>query len=178
MRKISYFTKIGASGIVATTLAAGSLGSNVNALPLIGVEAGGIVSADFSNAKRFNFDKSSLAFGGYARIWLKTKIRIAPFVKFESVSSGSLLKNRYNNIQYGAVVGYPIFGIITPYVGGSRSTFYKNSLTDTWAFNYGIHFTLPLVPLAIGLDGSYQKPKLDGYKMNIHRIGLTLAIQF
>ncbi|STQ85639.1 hypothetical protein LS73_004225 [Helicobacter muridarum] len=177
MRKISYFTKICASGIVATALVAGSLGSSASALPLIGIEAGGIVSADFSDAKHYNFDKSSLSFGGYARIWLKTKIRIAPFVKFESVSSGSLLKNRYNNIQYGAVVGYSIFGILTPYVGGSRSTF-NNNLTDTWALNYGLHFTLPLVPLAIGLDGSYQKPKLDGYNMNIHRIGLTLALQF
>ncbi|RDU72965.1 hypothetical protein CQA66_03375 [Helicobacter aurati] len=173
--------------MLAAALFVGFAGSSAQALPLLGLEAGGIVGLNVGEHIRdinINFNKSDLAYasylsyGAYARLWIKTPLRIAPFIKWEDVATkGIAAEERFNNVQYGGVVGIPLLGIITPYIGGSYSTFTRQ-YENTWAFNYGVHITFPIVPIAFGIDGSFQRPKTEGHKVDLHRIGVTLALQF
>lgn len=188
MRSFSYFIKAKNSKILTSALLAGLLGSgSMQALPLIGIEAGGIVGVNVGQHIRdinIQFNPSDfaygsyLSYGAYARLWLKSTLRIAPFVKWENVATKGIRTDaRFYNIQYGGVVGYAIGGIITPYVGAAYSTF-NNGFSNTWALNYGVHITFPVVPIALGIDGSYQQPETNEGKIKLHRVGVTLGLQF
>lgn len=177
--------------ILAGILSTGILGGGIaQALPFVSFEAGGIVGADIKNIDGWKFDKNTdLTYGAYGRIWLKPgSFRIAPFVKWESIDGVSLsgaLDNiisgndikRNNNLQYGVLAGFEVF-YITPYVGIAYSQFTDPALSNTWALNYGVKVKIPILPLTIGIDGSWQQPKSAGIEVNMNRIGATLGLQF
>ena len=159
-------------GILASVLGF----TSVSYAAVIGGEIGGVFGANFNDA-RSSFDADTeFSAGLYGRLWIKPSIlRIAPFVKWESI--GSLESNhRYNNFQYGGLLGVN-FSIVTPYIGMAYSHFTNSALEPTWAVNYGIQIALP-AHITLGIDGSYQHPKFLGMKVEMHKIGATLGIQF
>lgn len=161
-------TKKYASKVLAGALGLGLLCSSAHALPFIGIEGGGIVSTELKSGQDMKF-----SYGAYGRLWIKLPIRLAPFVKWEVIGDKFLY-----NLQYGGVVGYALFGMLTPYVGASYSTFNRD-FQNTWAINYGLHFTIPLVPLAVSFDGSWQELKpFTGGKISTNRIGVLIGLQF
>lgn len=144
---------------------------------------------DFKNDKK-------LTYGAYGRVWLgAVGILIAPQVKWDyiktdfKVDGGTTPNYTLQNLQYGGVLGYRIPLInLTPYVGASYSQFIKGDiaglkLENTYAINFGVTWKIPFVPLSIGFDGSYQKPKFqsspNGPKdMEILTLGATLGLIF
>lgn len=180
--------------IKAVVLASVLVASSAQALPFISPEIGGMVGTSFDSVKTQRIDSdTTITYGAYARLWLKPgSFRIAPFIKWENVTGftknnagnqilGAVLGQpsiRNNNLQYGAVIGLEFF-YLTPYVGVAYSQFTDPSIADTWALNYGLKFKIPVVPLAIGLDASWQKPKvLNSADVDMHRVSLTLGLQF
>ncbi|MCI5787679.1 hypothetical protein [Helicobacter trogontum] len=180
--KIGKYVK---TAVLASVLMAGS----AQALPFISPEVGGIVGTNIDVLKSGRIgDDTNLTYGAYGRLWLKPgSFRIAPFVKWENITgftTNNLINtiisggDRNNNIQYGAVVGLEFF-YITPYVGVAYSQFTNETIADTWALNYGLKFKIPFLPLAIGVDASWQKPKvLNSSEVDMHRIGVTLGLHF
>ena len=178
-------TKCIKAAVLASFLAAGS----AQALPFISPEVGGMVGTSFDNAKGWKFDDdTNITYGAYARLWLKPgSFRIAPFIKWENITgfSRSNLVNtllsggdRNNNLQYGAVVGLEFF-YLTPYVGVAYSQFTDSTISNTWALNYGLKFKIPVLPLAVGIDASWQKPKvLNTVEVDMHRVSVTLGLHF
>ncbi len=167
---------------VASLILAGAISVSVaNALPFVDLEAGGLVSLDLESA--FSKDislGSSFGFGGYARAWFKTGfVKIAPFFKYENTGTAvdTFLGNRLNNIQYGGLIGLNI-PIVTPYVGAGFSQFLGDDIDWNIALNYGVKVKIPIMPITIGIDGSWQRPKFAGVHMNVNRIGVTLGVQF
>ena len=161
------------------------------ALPFVDIEGGVNVGTDFNQAKSVKFDKdTSYTIGGYARLWFKPVkgLRIAPFIKYEN-TAGMTLNNllpsivagtekRDNNLQYGVLIGYKLFKIFTPYIGMGYSQFLDSNLTNGFALNYGFTVKFPIVPIAFGIDGSWQQPNLGAVQLNVHRIGATVGVQF
>ncbi|MWV62861.1 outer membrane beta-barrel protein [Helicobacter saguini] len=151
--------------------------SSVSSAAILGAEVGGIFGASINSVNAGNLDAdTTFAVGAYGKLWLKPgMLRIAPFVKWESV--GSLDdKVRYNNFQYGGLIGVHV-SKITPYVGIAYSHFTNTALEHTWAVNYGVHVSLP-AHITIGIEASYQSPKLSGIKVDINRVSATLGVQF
>ncbi len=175
-------TKCMKAAVLAGLLTAGSM----QALPFISPEVGGMVGTTFDNVSSWNFN-DHLTYGAYGRLWLKPgSFRIAPFVKWENITGFSkdnalnVVLNgndRNNNIQYGAVVGFEFFWL-TPYVGAAYSQFTNGAISNTWALNYGLKVKIPVIPLAVGIDASWQKPKLGGIEVEMHRVSLTLGLHF
>lgn len=178
-------TKCVKAAVLASVLAAGS----AQALPFISPEVGGIVGTSFDAVKSGTIGgDTNITYGAYARLWLKPgSFRIAPFVKWENIT-GFTTNNavntiinggdRNNNLQYGAVLGLEFF-YLTPYVGVAYSQFTNEAIANTWALNYGLKFKIPVIPLAIGIDASWQKPKvLNTFEVDMHRIGVTLGLHF
>lgn len=175
--------------VKAAVLAGALVVGSAQALPLISPEVGGMVGTSFDNAKNMKFDdNTNFTYGAYGRLWLKPgSFRIAPFVKWENLTGfkqdnalGAILSggDRNNNIQYGAVAGFEFF-YLTPYIGAAYSQFTGSTISDTWALNYGLKFKIPILPLAIGIDASWQKPKLfNSVEMDMHRISLTFGLHF
>lgn len=152
------------------------------------------ISTNGLSLKNENISNTKLAYGGYARVWLGPMIKIAPFVKYEGavgIGSAQLSLNKdvstsfvsYQNMQYGGLLGIriPVIGLV-PYAGASYSQFMNSpDLENTVAFNYGIKWEIPLIPaLTIGLDGSYQKPKVlkTDARANINRLQFTIGLEF
>lgn len=136
-----------------------------------------------------------LTYGAYGRIWLGIAgFMIAPQVKWDylkttyDVGNGLNLDSKLQNMQYGAVLGYRIpIANLTPYVGLSYSDFIRGNiggdkLKSTYAVNFGLNWKIPFVPLTIGFDGSYQKPKFQnstGLKdIEILTLGGTVGLIF
>lgn len=175
--------------IKATVLASFLVAGSAQALPFVSPEVGGMIGTSFENVKGWSFnDKTTLTYGAYGRVWLKPGIfRIAPFIKWENISGFSAdnvtnailnLNARNNNLQYGALLGVEFFNL-TPYVGVAYSQFTDSSIENTWALNYGLKFKIPVIPLAIGIDASWQKPKIsNAVEMDMHRVSLTLGLHF
>ncbi|RDU62841.1 hypothetical protein CQA53_09035 [Helicobacter didelphidarum] len=176
--------------ILKSSLFIATLGVGVSqALPLIDIEFGVVLSTDIKNVSSWNFNNDTeFTYGAYGRLWLKTgKVRVAPFIKWESIdtiTANNALQTlvsgepRTNNLQYGALFGVNLW-IFTPYVGVAYSQFTGGSFDNTWALNYGINAKIPLVPISVGIDGSWQRPKIDGgVRANINRIGFNVGIQF
>lgn len=147
-----------------------------------------------ANGKTLKNDKH-LTYGAYGRVWLGIAgFMIAPQVKWDylktdlKVAGDKNLDFTLQNMQYGAVLGYRIPWInLTPYVGVSYSDFIKGDiagykLDNTYAVNFGVNWKLPFLPLTLGFDGSYQKPKFktnDKIKdMEIITLGATLGLIF
>lgn len=161
--------------ILASILLAGV--SNVSHAAFIGAEVGGLFGASINSIGAHNLDADTkFAVGAYFKAWLKPGMfRLAPFVKWESV--GSLDDRvRYNNFQYGLLLGAYIQRV-TPYIGLAYSHFTNTGLEHTWAVNYGVHFSLP-AHITLGIEASYQNPKLSGVKVDINRVSATLGVQF
>ncbi|RDU68890.1 hypothetical protein CQA62_04595 [Helicobacter cholecystus] len=141
----------------------------------------------YKNTKHLNY-------GAYGRIWLGVAgLMIAPQVKWNylstNINTDPETKIKFHNMQYGAVLGYKIpFINITPYAGVSYSDFisqdlFNQKLKSTYAINFGINWKIPFLPLAIGFDGSYQKPKFQdnnqgAKKIEILTLGGTLSLIF
>lgn len=141
-------------------------------------------------------NKEKLTYGAYGRVWLGAAgFMIAPQVKWDylksnlEVEAGKTLDFKLQNLQYGGVIGYRIpFINLTPYVGLSYSQFIKGDIIgfepkDTYAINFGAMWKIPFVPLSIGFDGSYQKPKMkDNIKgvkeLEILTLGATIGLIF
>ena len=141
-------------------------------------------------------NKEKLTYGAYGRVWLGAAgFMIAPQVKWDYLKSnfeiGSETTPKYTlqNLQYGGVIGYRIpFINLTPYVGVSYSQFIKGDiigaeLKDTYAINFGAMWKIPFVPLSIGFDGSYQKPKfksnvIKAESLEILTLGATVGLIF
>ncbi|PAF47490.1 hypothetical protein BKH46_03370 [Helicobacter sp. 12S02634-8] len=124
-------------------------------------------------------------YGGYARVWLGvSRVVFAPQFKYDVASSvGKSDKSSYSNTQWGGLVGFEIPILpLTPYIGASYSHFSNIGLHDTASFNYGIKIDVPLIPfLTIGIDGTYQKPKIfgsNGARFEFNRIGATIGLAF
>lgn len=144
---------------------------------------------DFKNDKK-------LTYGAYGRVWLGAMgILVAPQVKWEylksdlKVDGDKTLDFTLQNMQYGGVLGYRIPLInLTPYVGVSYSQFIGGDIVgikpkDTYAINFGAMWKIPFVPISLGFDGSYQKPKMKandrGVKdLEILNLGATVGIIF
>ncbi|PAF43910.1 hypothetical protein [Helicobacter sp. 11S03491-1] len=126
-------------------------------------------------------DKNDFTYGGYARVWLGvSRIVLAPQFKYDVITKSNHMSTAYKNMQIGALVGFevPILPL-TPYIGASYSTFWGVGLKDTVSFNYGIKVKIPLIPLTVGLDGSYQKPKTTALgRINMNRFGVTIGVSF
>lgn len=178
--------------IKVAVLASLLLASSSQALPLISTEFGGMLGTSFDRAKDLNVDgDTNLTYGAYARVWLKPgSVRIAPFIKWENLTGFSqntvndaLINlmldngNRSNNLQYGAVVGFEFF-YFTPYAGISYSQFTDAAISNTWALNYGLKFDVPLFPITVGVDASWQKPKVKDLLVDMYRVNLTVGLQF
>lgn len=117
--------------------------------------------------------------GGYARIWLGGNgFIVAPMVKYNYIFGVDEQKG-FANIQAGGLMGYRIFRF-TPYIGASYSGFKDAGYADTTALNYGIYFDIPILPLSIGIDASWQKPKILGtdIRQSQHQVALTLGLIF
>ncbi|PAF41746.1 hypothetical protein [Helicobacter sp. 11S02596-1] len=128
-------------------------------------------------------DGNRFTYGGYGRIWLGvSRVVFAPQFKYDVIAKSSKDANdSYKNMQIGGLVGFEIPILpLTPYIGASYSTFENIGLKDTVSFNYGIKIDVPLIPfLTIGLDGTYQKPKIvGGNRYEINRIGATIGLAF
>ncbi|PAF53930.1 hypothetical protein BKH42_02880 [Helicobacter sp. 13S00482-2] len=124
--------------------------------------------------------KGTFSYGGYARVWLGvSRIVIAPAFKYDVITKENNLSTAYKNMQIGGLIGFEIPIIpLTPYIGGSYSTF-SGGYEDTASFNYGVKFKIPIIRVTIGLDGTYQKPKnIYGNRANMNRIGATIGFQF
>lgn len=134
-------------------------------------------------------------YGAYGRVWLGIAgFMIAPQFKWDylktnlKVSGNKSLDFTLQDMQYGGVIGYRIpFINLTPYVGLSYSQFIKgdingNKLKDTYAVNFGAMWKIPFVPLSIGFDGSYQKPKFkddtNAKDLEILTLGATIGLIF
>ncbi|RDU66234.1 hypothetical protein CQA53_04275 [Helicobacter didelphidarum] len=159
------------------TILASILGVGVSNAAIISAEIGGSFSASMGNVKAFNLDDKAVFSGGaYARVWLKPSIlRIGGFFKWESI--GSLEQtSRWNNFQYGGLLGFEM-ARITPYIGIAYSHFTNIAFNPTWALNYGVKFSLPF-HITLGIEGSYQEPRMSGVKVETHRIGATLGLEF
>lgn len=152
------------------------------------------VSTNGISLQNESITNTKLAYGAYARVWVGPMIKFAPFVKWESaigLGSAQLSFNKdvntsfvsYQNLQYGGLVGLrvPIIGLV-PYAGASYSQFMNSpDLENTYAFNYGIKWEVPLIPaLTLGLDASYQKPKVlkTDKRANINRLQFTIGLEF
>ncbi|PAF51008.1 hypothetical protein [Helicobacter sp. 13S00477-4] len=160
--------KIGLALLIATTSLFGIGIGNYQVSPEIGA------NLSYQNGK------NNFTYGGYARIWLGvSRIVFAPQFKYDVIAKHNN-DYSYKNIQAGGLIGFDIPILpITPYIGASYSTFDGVGLSDTAAFNYGIKIQIPLIHITVGLDGSYQKPKIIGggrYEMN--RIGATIGLIF
>lgn len=117
--------------------------------------------------------------GGYARIWLfGDGLTIAPMVKYNYMFGEGDNKG-WSNVQAGGLVGYRIFRF-TPYIGASYSGFSNAGYADTTALNYGIYFDIPIVPISVGIDASWQNPKIIGIdsRSSQHQVALTLGLIF
>lgn len=141
-------------------------------------------------------NKEKLTYGAYGRVWLGALgILVAPQVKWDylksnlEVSGDKTLDFTLQNLQYGGLLGYRIpFINLTPYVGVSYSQFIKGDIAgikpeNTYAINFGAMWKIPFVPLSIGFDGSYQKPKMKanpkGVKeLEILNLGATIGLIF
>lgn len=141
-------------------------------------------------------NKEKLTYGAYGRVWLGIAgFMIAPQVKWDYLKSnleltgGGTTNFKLQDIQYGGVIGYRIpFINLTPYVGISYSQFIKGDIggikpKDTYAINFGAMWKLPFIPLSIGFDGSYQKPKMNNNsagakELEILTLGATLGLIF
>lgn len=141
-------------------------------------------------------NKENLTYGAYGRVWLGAAgFMIAPQFKWDYLKSdlkvhGDRTRDfTLHNFQYGGVLGYRIpFINLTPYVGLSYSQFVKGNildmkLKDTYAINFGAMWKIPFVPLSIGFDGSYQKPKfksnnVDAKDIEILTLGATIGLIF
>lgn len=173
------------ASVLAVALCAGAS----QALPLLDVDFGMTLGTDINTAKHFKFDSNTnFTIGGYARGWFKvSKMRLAPFIKYEN-TAGLTINNAFqsivtgeskrdNNLQYGLLLGVNL-AIFTPYVGMAYSQFINSNLSDTWALNYGLAIKIPVVPLSVGLDASWQRPFLHGVELNVHRIAVTFGVRF
>ncbi len=176
--------------VLKATVLAGILTAGASqALPFVSPEVGGMIGTSFDNAKGFNINSdTNLTYGAFARLWLKPgSFRVAPFVKWENISEASFANHfkdiitnedsRNNNMQYGVLLGLEFF-YLTPYVGAAYSHFTDTHFSSTWALNYGLKFKIPILPLAIGIDASWQKPKLSGVEIEMHRVSATLSLHF
>ncbi|SQB98332.1 outer membrane protein [Helicobacter fennelliae] len=117
--------------------------------------------------------------GGFGRVWLGgSGVTIAPQFKYNYIMGQNDLKG-FSNIQVGGLLGYKLWRF-TPYIGGSWSNFGNIALNNTAALNYGVTFDIPILPLSIGLDASWQNPKIAGtdIRQSQHQIALTLALYF
>ncbi len=172
--------------ILSSILVAGATGIT-QALPFINLEAGMLIGTDIKSVTNISPD-TSFTYGAYGRIWLKPgNFRIAPFFKWENIDgvvlNGTGIWNafiegpRNNNLQYGVLLGVEFFNI-SPYVGIAYSHFTDGGWSSTWALNYGLKFKIPILPFAIGIEGSWQRPEVSGVKIDMNRIGAFLAIQF
>lgn len=141
-------------------------------------------------------NQEKLTYGAYGRVWLGAAgFMIAPQVKWDylksdfKVSGDKVRDFTLQNLQYGGVLGYRIpFINLTPYVGLSYSQFIKGDVLgfepkNTYAINFGAMWKIPFVPLSIGFDGSYQKPKIkDNIKgvkdLEILTLGATIGLIF
>lgn len=185
--------------IMALLLACSSVFAIDLGLFTIDIEGGGLfnytqlkLEAEGETVK----NKEHLTYGAYGRLWLGAAgFMIAPQVKWDYLKSDlkvhgdKLVDFKLHNLQYGGVIGYRIPWInLTPYVGLSYSQFIKGDivglkLKDTYAINFGAMWKIPFVPLSIGFDGSYQKPKFKdndrGAKnMEILTLGATVGLIF
>lgn len=141
-------------------------------------------------------NKEKLTYGAYGRVWLGAAgFMIAPQVKWDylktNLESGNETSPKFTlqNLQYGGLIGYRIpFINLTPYIGLSYSQFIKGDVLglepkDTYAINFGAMWKIPFVPLSIGFDGSYQKPKIKDNKVGakdieILTLGATIGLIF
>lgn len=184
--------------IIAMLMACSSVFAFDLGIFTLDIEAGGLfnytqVKAD-ANGETLKNTKH-LTYGAYGRVWLGAAgFMIAPQVKWDYLKSdlkltgGQTLDFKLQNFQYGGVIGYRIpFINLTPYVGVSYSQFTENKifnyeLDNTYAINFGAMWKIPFVPLSIGFDGSYQKPKFksngDIKDMEILTLGATVGLIF
>ena len=118
--------------------------------------------------------------GGYARVWLGGDgLTIAPMFKYNYIF-GPENTDGFSIIQAGGLIGYRILRF-TPYIGASYSLFQDRiGLNDTTALNYGVYFDIPLLPLSVGFDASWQKPKIVGTDSRVsqHQFAITLGLIF
>lgn len=146
--------------------------SSASAIELAGITVSPEIGANLG----YQDTNDSYTYGGYGRVWLGgTHLLIAPQVKYDVIG----LKNSYENLQVGGVLGIQFIGI-TIYGGASWSTFYSVNAMDTYAINYGVKFDIPLIPfLTIGLDASWQRPTLTtGDSTTMNRVGATIGLAF
>lgn len=136
------------------------------------------VNLSYQDTGDYNF-----TYGGYGRVWLGvSRIVIAPQVKYDVINNFKDLKHSYKNLQAGALLGFevPILPL-TPYIGMSYYNFEDIGYNDTLSLNYGIKIDIPLIPfLTIGLDGTFQMPKITGTdsRQKFNRIGATIGLAF
>lgn len=187
--------KILASVTVVATLFATSLSAIDLGLFKISPEIGGSVGykktdLTLKDVVKANGDvanligKDNLVYGAYGRLWLGVfGVMIAPQVKWEQLplDFGMDEKSKINNLQYGGIFGFEIPMInLTPYIGASYSTFNKD-LDNTWALNFGAKIDIPFTFLTLGIDGSWQKPKIqssNGSSMELLTVSATLGLAF
>ncbi|PAF47666.1 hypothetical protein BKH41_07185 [Helicobacter sp. 12S02232-10] len=156
----------------------------ITATSLFGIGLGNYqITPEIGANLSYQNGKNKFTYGGYARVWMGvSRVVIAPQFKYDVIAKSSKNANdSYKNMQIGGLIGFEIPILpLTPYIGVSYSTFENVAFRDTASFNYGIKIDVPLIPfLTIGLDGTYQKPKIFGggrYEMN--RIGATIGLAF
>ena len=156
----------------------------VEVSPEFGVDFG---KASIKNGLKQNTVYSSYGpsnYGFYGRVWVGAfGIVLAPQVKYDfySKSSGH---SGFSNAQYGLNLGTN-FGLVvmrlTPYLGVSRSSFNK-IYKDTFAYRVGLKVTPAVLPLAVSLQYTYQKPEVKGvspkHSTTMSNIQLMIGLHF
>lgn len=163
MKKLAAFTLL--CGLVSSSFAIGVGKFKVN--PEAGISYGLATPTNTS------------ALGGYARVWLGgSGLTIAPVLKYHYIFGPGEAKG-FSNTQAGALLGYRIF-YFTPYVGVSYSSFKDAGFADTTALNYGIYFDVPILPFSLGIDATWQQPRIFGtnVRQSQSQIAFTLGIIF
>lgn len=127
---------------------------------------------NFHNVK----DPNYIAYGGYGRVWLGgERFLVAPQVKYDFIGIKPIA---YRNLQVSGLLGVR-FGAVTFYGGAGWSDIY-GGFNDAAVVNYGVKFDTQVAFLTLGIDGSYQRPRITGTNNNIsiNRIAFTLGFTF
>lgn len=137
-------------------------------------EVGG--SVGFNIADR---EEPATPVGGYARLWVGGyHVAISPLFKYNYMIGKNGAKG-YTNMQVGGVVGVKIWHFM-PYVGASHSSYGGIGLDSAVALNYGVNFKIPVIPMSVGFDASWQNPKstITSNTINQHQFAITLGLMF
>lgn len=170
--------KLGVASALLATL------NSASAIGFLGLQATPEVGATIGTQ---NTLETKFTYGAYGRFWLGAGVFVfGPNLKYDVMHAKKGNYN-YSNTQVGAVFGLDVPAVpVVPYVAVNYSKLVGIQLHSTVSVNYGVKIDVPAIPLlTIGLEGTYQKPRIPGKSKNdpnptlpIKRITATVGLAF